>query len=190
MLNFPTQVCKEFASHMDLFDRPPPNKLSTFIPLKLFQQLAVDGEFTDAVHIFRVAFTNDLAAAYLRANDRRMTSLPRTSEAATALSTTQTKLDPPYKPLLSSYPKDAQGLITLSEGDTHYLKIIFGMTKSELLGVAIESVVQVLSESTAAKKDKLAASAIIEQVFGIRDASEASALTDKLIVNLIKTEGK
>jgi hypothetical protein len=166
MINLPTVLVCEVASMLSYHHREA-RLYGTHRPLKLFNQMAFSATLDDCLKVYLVALTN-----------------LHTAEQASA------SADPSHKPevdldVLAEYQKDSDGIIQLNEKDRSVMLAIYGLVKQDALGLAIEAVMQVLSEATAPKKEKLAAAAILDQLFGAKDEEGATALTDKLVVNLV-----
>ena len=64
-------------------------------------------------------------------------------------------------------------------------ELIHGLSRQEALGIAIGGLVDIVENSRVAK-DRAAAAAIINELFGEKQLIQDDKLTDKLVVNLVK----
>jgi len=72
-----------------------------------------------------------------------------------------------------------------SETERAKLAICHEIVKKDVLGIAIESLVD-LSVNSAAAKDRLAASTILNELYGEKQLIETGSFTDRLLVNIGK----
>lgn len=63
------------------------------------------------------------------------------------------------------------------------LKAVYNVTKNDVLGHAIDSMLEMM-DGQGATKDKLAAAAVINELFGEKHVITDSKLTDRLMINL------
>ena len=65
------------------------------------------------------------------------------------------------------------------------IRLSYDLTKQEVLGTAIDAIMHIMDASVGASKDKLAAAAIINELFGEKELIHDSVLTDRLMINLV-----
>jgi len=71
----------------------------------------------------------------------------------------------------------------LTEQHNIVLKLIYDMAKSDVLGLAIESLCDVAEKASG--KDRIAASTVLNELFGEKQLIEDVKLTDRLMINLV-----
>jgi hypothetical protein len=74
--------------------------------------------------------------------------------------------------------------MTVSDQQMIGLKLIGSMAKSDCLSLAMERLVDVV-ETSRSDKDKIAASAIINELYGEKELIADVKLTDRLMINLV-----
>lgn len=65
------------------------------------------------------------------------------------------------------------------------LELIHRISKEDVLGLAVEALVNVTQQTNGSSKDKIAAAAILNELYGDKELISEETLTDKLIVNLV-----
>jgi hypothetical protein len=59
------------------------------------------------------------------------------------------------------------------------------LVRPDVLGLAIESLVQLATHGRS-EKERLAASVILNELYGEKELVDTNSLTDKLLVNIVK----
>ena len=65
------------------------------------------------------------------------------------------------------------------------LLTVHTLSKKDILGEAISAITAIMDAPTGAMKDKLAAAAIINELYGDKELIKDEVLTDKLMINLV-----
>lgn len=61
----------------------------------------------------------------------------------------------------------------------------YAVAKKDVLGHAIDAVMAIMDSPVGGSKDKLAAAAIVNELFGEKELIKDEVLTDKLMINLV-----
>lgn len=69
------------------------------------------------------------------------------------------------------------------------LRITYDLTKKDVLGHAVDAIMQLMDAPMGATKDKLAAAAVINELFGEKELIKDEQLTDRLLINLASKAG-
>ena len=69
--------------------------------------------------------------------------------------------------------------------DNVQLEMCHRLVKKDVLGLAIETLVDIATKGTS-NKDRLAASTIINELYGDKELIDTGSLADKLLVNIVR----
>jgi hypothetical protein len=72
----------------------------------------------------------------------------------------------------------------LTPEDSTVFTLLYGMAKKDVLGLAVEALLEV-AETSKSHKEKIAAAAVLNELYGDKDLVKDVSLTDRLIVNLV-----
>ncbi len=65
------------------------------------------------------------------------------------------------------------------------LKLVHATVKQDVLGLAVEALVAIVSSHNGGSKDKLLAASMLNDLYGEKELIQQSTLTDKLVVDLV-----
>ena len=65
------------------------------------------------------------------------------------------------------------------------LSLIHQISKEDVLGLAVESLIDITAKSNGNNRDKIAAIAVLNELYGDKELISDETLTDKLVVNLV-----
>lgn len=69
--------------------------------------------------------------------------------------------------------------------DMGAMKLVHSTVKQDVLGMAVDAIIGVMQAGMGSTKDKLAAAAIMNELFGDKQIIQDAVLTDKLVMNLV-----
>ena len=73
-----------------------------------------------------------------------------------------------------------------SKTEEERLQACFDLTKPDVLGHAVDSMMAIMGSANGALKDKLAAAVIMNELFGEKELIKDGVLTDKLMISLVE----
>jgi hypothetical protein len=76
----------------------------------------------------------------------------------------------------------------LSLADKQAFQLIHELAKPDVLGLAMEALVEALDRKNSASKDMVAAATVLNELYGEKHLIEDVKLTDKLMINLVGKE--
>ena len=65
------------------------------------------------------------------------------------------------------------------------LKSVFELTSKDVLGCAVDTIMGIMDAPVGSTKDKLAAAAVINELYGEKELIKDEMLTDRLMINLV-----
>ena len=71
-----------------------------------------------------------------------------------------------------------------SEPEKAKLQVCHEMVKKDVLGMAIESLIQMAGETRTNQKERLAAATILNELYGDKELINTDTLTDRLLINI------
>lgn len=74
---------------------------------------------------------------------------------------------------------------TWAKAEKDQLDVAHRLVKPDVLGLAIESLVQMATNGRS-ERERLAAATIINEIYGEKQLVDTNSLTDKLLVNIVK----
>lgn len=71
-----------------------------------------------------------------------------------------------------------------SETEKAKLQVCHDIVKKDVLGLAIESLIQMAAEDRTNQKERLAAATILNELYGDKELINTDTLTDRLLINI------
>lgn len=74
----------------------------------------------------------------------------------------------------------------IGAGDLAVMRAVYDIAKQDILGHAVDSLLEVMDNRASIAKDRINAAAVINELYGEKQLIKDERLTDKLMINLVQ----